>query len=72
VLLGGRSNQTVSAAQWDRKRAGKSNVVRYIDALFWWDRDHCEQSWVSWLIHTNAIDEYDDIAIQYYKTTNKK
>ena len=34
VLLGGRSNQTFSARNWERKRQGKWHMVPVIDCLF--------------------------------------
>ena len=72
ALLGGRNNQTVSAAQWDRKRCGKLNVVQYLDALFWWEPNHCEEAWIKWQIINHAINQYDGIAEQYYSNINKK
>jgi hypothetical protein len=46
VVLGGRLHQTLSARQYERKRAKKLNAVALIDAIFWWDKDHCLNSWV--------------------------
>lgn len=55
TLTGGKSNQTVSATQWERKRSNKINAVIFIDALFYLflrEKDHCLESWVKWtLIH---------------------
>jgi hypothetical protein len=50
VLLGGYSNQTFSARNYERKRNGKPNLVWLIDALFWFDPDHCAQAWSYWII----------------------
>ena len=72
ALLGCRNNQTLSAAQWERKRLGKLNLVRYIDTLFWYEPDHCEQSWIKWCIINNAISQYDGIAEHYYSGIKKK
>lgn len=33
VTLGGKSNQTFSARNWDRKRNGKTNLVLLIDGV---------------------------------------
>lgn len=50
VLLGGYSNQTFSARNWAWKREGKPNLVRLIDTLLWFDKDHCMTAWTYWVI----------------------
>ena len=47
VILGGQSNQTVSARQHERKRAGKVNLTWLIDTLT--SEGHCRMSWVFWV-----------------------
>lgn len=47
VILGGQSNQTVSARQHERKRAGKANLTWLIDRLT--SEGHCRMSWVYWI-----------------------
>ena len=72
ALVGGKNNQTLSAAQWERKRAGKLNAVCYIDAMFWREPNHCEEAWIKWQIINYAINQYDDIAERYYSGIKKK
>ena len=48
VILGGDSNQTFSARNYQRKREGRFNLVLLIDVIFWFDRDHCLNSWSYW------------------------
>jgi len=53
VILGGKSNQTLSARQYDRKRLGQINIVWLIDIIFFYDKDHCMMSWLYWNTHKN-------------------
>ena len=53
VILGGASNQTFSARQYDRKREGKANLGWLIDTIVWADPDHCMMSWLYWKTHKN-------------------
>jgi hypothetical protein len=53
VILGGSSNQTLSARQYQRKRDRKLNVVWLIDLIFFFDQDHCMMSWLFWNTHKN-------------------
>ena len=48
VLLGGYSNQTFSARNYDWKRRGLPNLVWFIDLLFWFDPHHCLDAWTYW------------------------
>lgn len=50
VILGGYSNQTFSARNYDRKRQGKLNLVWLIDAIFFRDKHHCSRSWCYWIV----------------------
>ena len=50
VILGGKSNQTLSARQYDLKKRGKFNLVRIIDLVFFWHPQHCLSSWTNWYI----------------------
>lgn len=56
VILGGRSNQTFSARNYQRKYEGKRNLVWLIDAIFWFDREHCLTSWAFWYIRIKKGD----------------
>lgn len=53
VLLGGPSNQTLSARNYALKRAGKPNIVWLIDTVIFWHKDHCMNSWLYWFMHQN-------------------
>lgn len=46
VILGGPSNQTFSARNYSWKLKNKPNLVKLIDVLIFWDKDHCFYSWV--------------------------
>ena len=48
VILGGRSNQTFSARNWQRKKDNKPNLVWFIDLLL--QKGHCQMCWVNWAI----------------------
>ena len=48
VILGGSSNQTFSARQYERKRNGLSNLSWLIDMVIFFDSDHCMMSWLYW------------------------
>ncbi len=48
VIVGGRSNQTFSARNYERKLNGKTNLVWLIDSIFFWEKDHCYRSWSYW------------------------
>lgn len=54
VLLGGPSNQTLSARNYELKRSGKLNIVWLIDILFFWDKDHCMNSWLYWFMRKDV------------------
>jgi len=60
VLFGGKSNQTVSATQHERRRNGKWHLCWLIDAIFM-DEDHCMESWVKWKIIHIAINKNSNI-----------
>lgn len=55
VILGGRSNQTFSARNYDRKKRGLWNIVPLIDAIFWFDPEHCLTSWVYWAVRKDVM-----------------
>lgn len=62
VILGGKSNQTFSARNYDRKKRGKLNLVWLIDFLayhIFGDADHCLTSWVYWIIISNELKELE-------------
>lgn len=48
VVLGGPSNQTFSARNWQWKKDSKFNFVCCIDLVL--GSDHCVMSWVYWSV----------------------
>jgi hypothetical protein len=48
VILGGASNQTFSARNWQWKKDNRPNLVRLIDLIL--GEDHCAGSWINWQI----------------------
>lgn len=49
VILGGYSNQTFSARNYDLKMNGYPNLCWLIDLMFYKDGDHCEKAWIFWI-----------------------
>lgn len=55
----GTADETISARSWrlrDRRTWGVARV--FIDALFFWDQDHCERSYASELERKHLPFEY--------------
>ena len=50
VILGGASNQTFSARNYQWKRDGRFNICWLLDRIFWYDTEHCCTSWVYWRV----------------------
>jgi len=50
VVLGGPSNQTFSARNYQRKKSGKIHCTPLIDAIF--GKDHCVRSWMYWKVQS--------------------
>lgn len=48
VILGGRSNQTFSARNWQWKKENKFNLVPAIDFVL--GHNHCAECWVYWKV----------------------
>ena len=48
TMLGGYADETLSARAW--RNRDKNNWSKVIDAVFFWDKNHCEQSYNSELI----------------------
>ena len=47
TLLGGHPDMTISAAAWVRSQTGQGDRVRAaMDALFWWEAEHCRESFL--------------------------
>lgn len=48
AMLGGNRDQVLSARAWEAKLAGRwygSPAVALLDALFFWDPNHCERTY---------------------------
>ena len=41
------------------KKAGYPNLVWLIDRMFFMEEDHCQESYIKWIIINNAIHHYD-------------
>lgn len=48
VVLGGASNQTFSARNWDWKKNNRLNIVWLIDMAL--GQGHCSECWVYWKV----------------------
>ena len=72
VILGGRSNQTFSATQYQRKKDGKLNAVYIIDKIFFWEIDHCLDAWVKWKIIHTSIRHYEQLGENFFDITMKQ
>jgi hypothetical protein len=59
VSIGGSSNQTLSARNYERKRRGLLNLCVLIDKLFWFEKDHCLMSWCYWRARKDVIHDID-------------
>jgi len=57
TLLGGHPDMTISSAAWVRSQTGQGDRVRALmDAIFWWDADHCAESFERWrVVHQSRI-----------------
>jgi len=45
ALLGGWADETLSSRAWRARH--KHHTYKFIDAVFWWDPNHCYHSWLS-------------------------
>ena len=63
VVIGGRSNQTLSARNWERKRLGKTNLVAVIDFMSR-NPTHCLESWTYWRVRKDVQHELTN-TLQY-------
>lgn len=48
VILGGKSNQTFAARNFQRELDYKINIAWILDIIFWFDPHHSEKSWMFW------------------------
>ena len=47
ALVGGWPDETLSSRAHRRRLAGKPRLADFIDRLFWWEADHCRESFES-------------------------
>jgi hypothetical protein len=62
VILGGRSNQTFSARNWEWKMGGRPNIVWFIDFIFlklFNEENHCKNSWDYWAYVLGRLGEHN-------------
>lgn len=64
-LFGGLPFQTFSARNWEWHRDNKFNIVRVIDFLVWFEKDHCMNCWIRWYLGKYAIMSYDNREVCY-------
>lgn len=50
VVLGGSSNQTFSARNYEWKRNSKLNIVWILDKIFFMDENHSMNNWSYWIL----------------------
>lgn len=65
TILGGKPYQTFSARNWEWKKENKPNVIWLIDALIFFERDHCMNCWVRWKIGRYAVMTYENKEVCY-------
>lgn len=58
AVRGGHPDETLSAAAHRRHVAGKSGWRNVINALFWWQEDHCRDAHASELQRKQLPKEY--------------
>jgi hypothetical protein len=67
AILGGKTNQTFSARNWDRKLRNKLNLVWLIDAIFFFEKDHCQEAWIRWTLIRAAMSSYNNSSKTHYE-----
>ena len=58
AVRGGHPDETLSAAAHRRHEAGKSGWRNLINALFWWQEDHCREAHASEMARKQLPKEY--------------
>lgn len=56
VIFGGKSNQTLSARSYDRKRNNKFNFSWFFNLIFN-DASHSMDNWIAWKTYKNESPE---------------
>lgn len=58
AVIGGHADETLSAAAHRRHLVGKSGWRNFINALFFWQGDHCQEAYMSELNRKQLPKEY--------------
>ena len=58
VILGGNSNQTLSARNYQLQKEGKINIVPLLNFIFM-NPEHCMHSWIYWRVRKDVRYEMD-------------
>ena len=61
AILGGWPDETLSARAYRKSRGGRRgwrSLRRLIDLAFFWDKNHCRESWLSEIRGTQTAVEY--------------
>lgn len=56
ALTGGWADETLSSRAW--RARDKHPTYKWIDAVFWWDPNHCYNSWLSERRRTQCAPEF--------------
>lgn len=60
ALLGGMADETLSANAYRQSKKGKTVMKRVIDTLFFFDPDHCYNSYLSEMQRKQLPKEYSN------------
>lgn len=61
VVTGGSTNQTFSARNYEWKRKNLPNLVSIIDAIFFWQPNHCMICWTYWVTLNSNYDKMKNL-----------
>lgn len=70
TMLGGSTNQSFSARNWQWKKDNHLNFVWLIDLMFFLEKDHCLESYIKWTIINHAITHYEGIVEKHTSYSN--
>ena len=65
TLFGGKNNQTVSARQYFCQLQNRWNFCFLINGFFWWEENHCQDSYDKWEVINNAMQYYEEYKEKY-------
>ena len=55
AIIGGYAGETISARAWREKR---TYLIKFLDSVFFWDKDHCEETFKWQLDRMDLPEEY--------------